>query len=93
MVLELPIWGQWGAAGLLLGLVGFVVAQLLRGELVTRGHLERERELAQFWRDAWLKEREASAEYASAVARNAELTDTLQAVLGALPAHGGARHE
>lgn len=93
MVLELPMWGQWGLVGFLLAVVGLVVTQLIRGDLVTRGHLERERELMQFWRDAWVEERKASAEYAEAITRNTELVDALQAVLRALPRPEGGGDE
>lgn len=92
-LLQVPVWGQWSIMGSIFAILVFVITQMVRGELISKSHLDRERELAELWKDAWEKERQASTQYAESVTRNIELIETLKAVLNALPVKQEEAHD
>lgn len=87
-MLDIPVWGQWSVAGLLLGLIGFVIVSVIRGDLTTAKHLQQEMERSKAWQEAYIEERKVSAAQRDMIARLVAVADVMEKFLQALPQVG-----
>lgn len=82
---ELPLWGQTGLFGLVLGILIYVVLLVLKGDLVTRKSADQIQKTSDMWQSAWQATQQVSEKQAATLERLVVLTDTLDHFLTSLP--------
>lgn len=87
----IPAWGQTGIVGVLLATVVYVVSGLIRGTLTSSREVERERQNAATWKDAWEKSQSRHDAVDAQVDAMKEVTDTVRHLIESLPKAGGSK--
>lgn len=87
----IPAWGQTGIVGVLLATVVYVISGLIRGTLTSSREVERERQNAETWKDAWDKSQSRHDAIDAQVDAMKEVTDTVRHLIESLPKAGGPK--
>lgn len=85
----IPAWGQTGIVGVLLATVVYIVTGVLRGTITSSREVDRERENATLWREAWDKSQARHDAVDAQVDAMKEVTDTVRHLIESLPKPGG----
>jgi hypothetical protein len=81
----IPLVGQLTLVGLSFSLNLFGLVQYIRGELVSRKHVEEVQKMADQWQHAWEVSMQTQAANALALERMTVLADTFEHFLTSLP--------
>lgn len=82
---ELPIWGQWSVLGTLVALIVFVIILLLKGDLVTRKHVDSVQKTADSWQHAWETSMQVQASMTTVLEKMMTVAETMEHLLLSLP--------
>lgn len=53
MLLDIPIWGQWGILGISMGFNIFIAVEFIRGSWTSRRNLDQVQKMADTWQNAY----------------------------------------
>lgn len=85
----IPAWGQTGIVGILLATVVWVVTGVLRGSITSSREVERERDNAATWKDAWEKSQSRHEAVDTQVDAMKTAIEALTHLIESLPKPGG----
>lgn len=82
---ELPVWGQWSVLGILVSIIVFVIILLLKGDLVTRKHVDSVQKTADSWQKAWETSMQVQASMTLVLEKMMTVAETMEHLLVSLP--------
>lgn len=82
---SLPIWGQWGLLGVLLGVVVFVIYAIINGKLVTRSQVEQVQQMADTYLRAFEVAQSTTEQQGRLLESLTTTSESMQKLLDSLP--------
>lgn len=82
---SLPIWGQWGLLGVLLGVVVFVIYAIINGKLVTRSQVEQVQQMADTYLRAFEVAQNTTEQQGRLLESLTTTSESMQKLLDSLP--------